>query len=196
MNLRLEHLKDKRVRQAMLHALDRKFVSDNLWFGFAKPATGPIASSSPFYTTQGVPQYPYDVARANAILDEAGYKRGAGNMRFKVALTFRRCSPRSPTAEYIKQALARVGIDVELRNIDLHVHPPGLQLGVRADPELLYLLPDPSLRAAALHQQQHQKGTPFANAAGYENRRGRRLRGRADRERRAKRKECSPASSA
>jgi peptide/nickel transport system substrate-binding protein len=155
-NLRLDHLKDKRVRQAMLHALDRKFVADNLWFGFAKPATGPIASSSPFYTTQGVPQYPYDVARANAILDEAGYKRGAGNMRFKVALTFPPVQPEIPrTAEYIKQALARVGIDVELRNIDLATFiRPGLQLGVRADPELPLPAARPDARRpAALHQQ-------------------------------------------
>src|SRR5258705_13797216 len=107
-NLRDEHLKDKRVRQAMLHALDRKFIADSIWFGFAKPATGPIVSSSPFYTTQGVPQYPYDVAKANAILDEAGLKRGAGNMRCPG-------SPSSPpwhpvgrgTGQYIKQALGR-----------------------------------------------------------------------------------------
>src|SRR5260370_16756395 len=100
-NLRDEHLKDKRVRQAMLHALDRKFIADNIWFGFAKPATGPIVSSSPFYTTQGVPQYPYDVAKANAILDEAGLKPAPATMPFKVGLTFPPVHPKAPrTPEY------------------------------------------------------------------------------------------------
>jgi peptide/nickel transport system substrate-binding protein len=171
-NLRDEHLKDKRVRQAMMHALDRKFIADNIWFGFAKPATGPIVSSSPFYTTQGVPQYPYDVAKANAILDEAGLKRGAGNMRFKVSLTFPPVQPEIPrTAEYIKQALGRAGIDVELRNIDIatfirQVYNWEFEL----TQNYLYLLPDPTLGVQRLYISANiKKGTPFANAAGYEN---------------------------
>jgi len=171
-NLREEHLKDKRVRQAMMHALDRKFIAENIWFGFAKPATGPLVSSSPFYTTQGVPQYPYDVNRANALLDEAGFKRGAGNMRFKISLTFPPVQPEIPrTAEYIKQALARVGIDVELRNIDIatfirQVYNWEFDL----TQNYLYLLPDPTLGVQRLYISSNiKKGTPFANAAGYEN---------------------------
>ena len=171
-NLRHEHLKDKRVRQAMMHALDRKFIAENIWFGFAKPATGPIASSSPFYTTQNVPQYPYDVARANKILDDAGLKRGASNMRFKTTLTFPPIQPEIPrTAEYIKQALARVGIDVELQNIDLatfirQVYNWEFDL----TQNYLYLLPDPTLGVQRLYISGNiKKGTPFANAAGYEN---------------------------
>jgi peptide/nickel transport system substrate-binding protein len=170
-NLRHEQLKDKHVRQAIMHALDRKFIADNIWFGFAKPATGPIMSSSPFYTTQGVPQYPYDVARANKILDDAGYKRGAGNMRFKVSLTFPPVQPEIPrTAEYIKQALGRVGIDVELRNIDIatfirQVYNWEFEL----TQNYLYLLPDPILGVQRLYVSSNiKKGTPFANAAGYE----------------------------
>ena len=171
-NLRDEHIKDKRVRHAMLHAIDRKFIADNIWFGFAKPATGPIASSSPFYTTQGVPQYPYDVTKANTILDEAGLKRGAGNMRFKVSLTFPPVQPEIPrTAEYIKQAFARIGIDVELKNIDLatfirQVYNWEFEL----TQNYLYLLPDPTLGVQRLYISSNiKKGTPFANAAGYEN---------------------------
>jgi peptide/nickel transport system substrate-binding protein len=171
-NLRHEQLKDKRVRQAMMHALDRKFIAENIWFGYGKPATGPIASSSPFYTTEGVPQYPHDVARANKILDDAGYKRGAGNMRFKVSLTFPPVQPEIPrTAEYIKQALGRVGIDVELRNIDLatfirQVYNWEFDL----TQNYLYLLPDPILGVQRLYISGNiKKGTPFANAAGYEN---------------------------
>jgi peptide/nickel transport system substrate-binding protein len=171
-NLRHEVLKDKRVRQAMLHALDRKFIADNIWFGYAKPATGPIASSSPFYTREGVPQYPHDVARANKILDDAGFKRGAGNMRFKVSLTFPPVQPEIPrTAEYIKQALGRVGIDVELQNIDLATFIRQVYAWDFAlTQNYLYLLPDPTLGVQRLYVSSNiKKGTPFANAAGYEN---------------------------
>ncbi|MGZ8994315.1 MAG: ABC transporter substrate-binding protein, partial [Burkholderiaceae bacterium] len=34
-----------KVRQAVAYAIDRKFVIDNIWFGFGKPATGPISSN-------------------------------------------------------------------------------------------------------------------------------------------------------
>ena len=171
-NLRQEQLKDKRVRHAMMHALDRKFIAESIWSGFGKAATGPIASSSPFYTTQGVPQYPYDVARANKILDDAGYKRGAGNMRFKVSLTFPPIQPEIPrTAEYIKQALSRVGIDVELRNIDLATFIRQVyNFEFDLTQNYLYLLPDPILGVQRLYISGNiKKGTPFANAAGYEN---------------------------
>lgn len=171
-NLRHEQLKDKRVRHAIMRALDRKFIVETIWFGFGKPATGPIASTSPFYTTQGVPQYPYDVARANKILDDAGYKRGPNNMRFKVSVTFPPIQPEiARTAEYIKQALGRIGIEVELRNIDLatfirQVYNYEFDL----TQNWLYLLPDPTLGVQRLYVSSNiKKGTPFANAAGYEN---------------------------
>ena len=34
-----------KVRQAINYAIDRKFVIDNVWFGFGKPAMGPISSN-------------------------------------------------------------------------------------------------------------------------------------------------------
>jgi peptide/nickel transport system substrate-binding protein len=171
-NVRHEYLKDKRVRHAMMHALDLKFIADNIWFGFGKPATGPIASSSPYYTTQGVPRYPYDVAKANTILDDAGYKRGAGNMRFRVSLSFPPLQPEiSRTAEYIKQAFARAGIDVDLRSIDLGTfirNVYGWDFDLTQN--YLYLLPDPTLGVERLYVSTNiKKGTPFANASGYEN---------------------------
>ena len=109
--------------------------------------------------------------------------------------------PESPrTAEYIKQALARVGIDVELRNIDLGSFiRAGLQLQLRADPELHVLLPDPTLGVQRLYMSGNiKKGMPFANAAGYENKEvDEAFDGRADRERsRPSARRCSPSSSA
>ncbi len=93
-------------------------------------------------------------------------------MRFKVSLTFPPVQPEIPrTAEYIKQALARVGIDVELRNIDLatfirQVYNWEFDL----TQNYLYLLPDPTLGVQRLYISSNiKKGTPFANAAGYEN---------------------------
>ena len=44
-NTRMKPFDDVKVRQAIAYAIDRKFVVDNIWFGFGKPATGPISSN-------------------------------------------------------------------------------------------------------------------------------------------------------
>src|SRR5437899_5505949 len=77
-----------KVRLAVAYAIDRKFIIDNIWFGFGKPATGPISSNfkaTGLYTAD-VRNYnvPNGVETANKLLDEAGYKRGADGTRFEI----------------------------------------------------------------------------------------------------------------
>src|SRR5688500_278961 len=43
-NTKVKPFDDPRVRQAVAYAIDRQFVIDNIWFGFGRPATGPIRS--------------------------------------------------------------------------------------------------------------------------------------------------------
>lgn len=124
LNCKMPPLDDKRVREAIAYAIDRNFITKNIWYGFGKPAVGPISSfvkGSGAFTDQGIRKF--DVKDrldiANRLLDEAGLKRGANGMRFKIVHDvapfgedWRRMG------EYLKQALARVGIDVELRTRD------------------------------------------------------------------------------
>lgn len=115
---------DKRVRLAVAYALDRQFITKNIWYGFGKPATGPISSvlkGAGAFTDQGILRFDgkdrLDVA--NKLLDEAGLKRGKNGVRVKI---FHDPAPFGEDwrrmGEYIKQALSRVGIEVELRNRD------------------------------------------------------------------------------
>jgi peptide/nickel transport system substrate-binding protein len=118
-NLRQKPLSDVRVRQAMSLALDRKKIVDIIWFGQGKPALGPFVAGNP-YLNKSIKPYAYDPKLANKLLDEAGYKRGANNMRFKVQQNF---LPYGESwvrlAEYIKQELGKVGIEVETQSLDL-----------------------------------------------------------------------------
>lgn len=170
-NHRQEQLKDKAVRQAIMHALDRKFIIDNIWFGYGKVATGPVTSASPFYTTEGVPQYAYDVAKANKLLDDAGYKRGANNMQFKLTSEFPTIQAEiARTAEYMKQALSRIGIDLELRASDLAtaIRRWYTDYDFNITQNWLYSLPDPSAGVQRLYYGPNiRKGVAFANASGY-----------------------------
>ena len=119
-NCRNKYLADVRVRQAIAHALDIPFFCENFLYGFGKPATGPIPSTSKaFFPATSKPPYPFDVARANALLDEAGFKRGAGGQRFGLRLLPTVAGEDVPLfATFIQQSLDAVGIKVEIIQLD------------------------------------------------------------------------------
>jgi peptide/nickel transport system substrate-binding protein len=115
-NTRHPQLQDKRVRQAISYAIDREFITKTLFSGLHKRATGPIGSASPFYSGE-VERYDLNLAKAAQLLDAAGLKPGANGIRTQLSLdAVPGVSDMRATAEYIKPALAKVGIDVQLRN--------------------------------------------------------------------------------
>lgn len=74
LNLRNPKLSDKRVRQALAYGLNRKLFIENQWEGFASICNTPISPVSWAYPdSDSLNNYDYDVAKANALLDEAGW---------------------------------------------------------------------------------------------------------------------------
>ncbi len=112
-----DKFKDKRVRQAIAYAIDRKFIVNALHSGFSKVATGPVVLGSPFGAPD-VNAYDVDLDKAKALLDEAGYKADADGVRFKVDLDFipAFAEMQKTVAEYLKPQLKKVGIIVSLRS--------------------------------------------------------------------------------
>jgi len=115
-NLTKKPLDDKRVRQAIAYAFDRKFVTDKLLLGRGRPATGPIHPDSPFYTAD-VEHYALDLDKANQLLDEAGLKRGADGTRFALTVDYipGPSVQQKGVAEYLRPQLKKVGIEVQVR---------------------------------------------------------------------------------
>ena len=118
-NFRNAQLADIRVRRAIAHALNVPFFIENFLGPFAKAGTGPIPSVSTDYYPADMPQYRFDAALANRLLDEAGHRRGAGGVRFNLRL-----HP-APWGEdialwstFIQQSLSQVGIRVEIVRLD------------------------------------------------------------------------------
>jgi len=64
---------DVRVRQALTHAIDRDAITRSILDGLAPVIHGPIQPLSWAYTDQ-VRRYPFDPARARALLEEAGWR--------------------------------------------------------------------------------------------------------------------------
>lgn len=119
-NLRRPELANLKVRQAIAHAIDRKGLIDTVWYGFGKPADSPIVSAVTRFHAPGLPQYDYDPAKAEQLLDAAGYPRQADGVRFRITLDHQPFNDTfANTDEYIRQNLKRVGIEATVRNQDL-----------------------------------------------------------------------------
>ncbi len=119
-NTRRKELSDVRVRRAIAHAIDVPFFIENFLYGQGKPATGPIPSSSPAFFPGGAAPYPFDKKRAEALLDEAGYKRAGGGTRFALKLVPINNGEDVPLlATFIQQSLAEVGIRIEIQQLDI-----------------------------------------------------------------------------
>lgn len=67
-----EIFKDKRVRQALSHLVDKQNLVDKVMLGLAKPVEGPIAFQRPEYN-ESLEPWRYSPARARELLAEAGW---------------------------------------------------------------------------------------------------------------------------
>ncbi len=119
-NLKDPIVKDRRVRQAFAHAIDRNGLVATVWRGVGRPAVGPIPSQLAPFFTDDVPRYEFNPKKAEALLDEAGYPRQAGGARFTINHVYSAGEAEFETAvQYIRQNLARVGIDLRPQTGDV-----------------------------------------------------------------------------
>jgi len=171
-NHRRKELANLKVRQAIAHAIDRDFVVKTIFLGYAKTSTGPVPRYDSQFYTDDVPSYPFDVAKANALLDEAGYERGKDGTRFTLKLLpAPYFNETKQFGDYLRQALAAVGIDARIVNNDSAAH----QKAVYTDHDFdLAIAPtvyrgDPAISTTILVEGGIPAGVPFSNQGGYAN---------------------------
>lgn len=84
MNMEKPQLSDVRVRKALTHLVDKKYLVEEVSSGLATPVNGPVSHLKKSYN-KNIPTLEFDIAKANALLDEAGWKDTDGdNIRDKV----------------------------------------------------------------------------------------------------------------
>jgi peptide/nickel transport system substrate-binding protein len=101
---------DRRVRLAATYAVDRQAINQAETLGFAKITESIIPTSFDFYWQP--PVYPYDPAKARALLAEAGYPKGfdAGDLWCDAAT--------SDFSEAVLNYLQAAGIRTKLRPLE------------------------------------------------------------------------------
>ncbi len=170
-NHRVGPLGDKRFRQAMMYALDRKFIVERIFFGVGRPAVGPVASSTKYFDLS-LKGYPYDPKRAEALLEEMGLKRGRDGIRATVKLLQ---SPYGGSwnrlAEYVKQAMGRLGVSIVLESTDAGAFAQRVSnWEFELTFNILLQFGDPALGIARSYISSNiQKGIMFSNTMGYSN---------------------------
>lgn len=167
-----KELSDVRVRRAIAHAIDRDFVVRTIFQGTAVASTGPVPKNDPGFYTADVPNTGFDRARANALLDEAGYARGADGVRFRLRLLPAPFFTETRQfGDYLRQALAAVGIDATVVANDTPAHLRAVYTDRAFD--LAVGSPvyrgDPAISTTILFQSGLPAGVPFANQYGYAN---------------------------
>jgi peptide/nickel transport system substrate-binding protein len=165
-------LKNTKVRQAIASALDREVIRKVIYYGYATPLASPIIPSSPYYDPAPTP-YPFNVERANALLDEAGYPRKADGTRFALTVDPLPIGDLpARTAAYVKSALARVGIAVTVRSQDLPAYLKRIYTDRDFDFSIngMSNLFDPVVGVARLYTTSNfRRGVPFTNGSHYSN---------------------------
>ena len=107
---------DVRVRRAIAHAIDRKLIVDALYSGFGTPI-GIVLTPANFGYVADIPVYPYDPAKAKALLKEAGAE--GAEIPFTTSPAY---DPRLVQA--LQQMLQEVGLKVSIQMSD---HPTFLK---------------------------------------------------------------------
>jgi peptide/nickel transport system substrate-binding protein len=122
MNNREEPFRDRRVRQALSHALDKKAILDKIYQGRGRFASGPISPLVGWAYTEALDTVRYDPALSGRLLDEAGWAKGPDGIRrksgqpLKVTLDADRGNPvREQTSVVARQYWRDVGVDVDIR---------------------------------------------------------------------------------
>jgi peptide/nickel transport system substrate-binding protein len=161
------------VRRALAHAIDRKFILDTVWMGFGRVATSPVHDGLAQAHTDDVPTYPYDLRKAEQLLDEAGLKRGADGKRFKLTIDFVPFGDQYPkVAQYVRQQFIQIGIDADVRSTDFAtwVRRIWTQRDWAINLSALTNASDPSIGVQRAYSSKNiVVGTPFTNGTHFRN---------------------------
>ncbi len=116
---------DPAVRQAVNLLIDRGSVQQYIYGRTGRASANTVNGPEKFVSK--ATKYEFNPAKAEKLLDDAGWKKGSDGIRAKGDVKLRFVfqtsinAPRQKTQQIIKQAAQKVGIDIELKSVTASV---------------------------------------------------------------------------
>lgn len=134
-------LLDAKVREALEYAIDRETIDKIVWLGFSTPGSTIVAPASGYHD-EAIKPLPYDTDKANQILDEKGYKKGADGIRivdgrrmaYEVIFPTEENGTGDRAFQIIQAGFKKIGVEITQRKMD-----PGAAAEAIQAPEAKYL---------------------------------------------------------
>jgi len=117
LNTRHPILKDRRVRQALNHAVNKEAIIRDILRGTAIVSRGPISPVYGPYYEENTARYPHDLEKARALLKDAGY---AGGFELGFLVPESGSGMQSPVemATVIQANLAQIGVRAKIQTME------------------------------------------------------------------------------
>lgn len=130
-----EILKEKEVRLALQYATDKEAISQGIFYGLEQPADTLFSSTVPYCDLELTP-YSYDVARAELLLENAGWKVGTDKIREKngkklaLDLLYNSDSVTEKSiAEYLQSAYLKLGVSLNIHGEEEQSYRDNMKTG-------------------------------------------------------------------
>lgn len=180
-NLDRPMLADLHVREAIVHAVDRKQILDLVQFGEGRVPSAPISSGIPWAHAEGLDIPKPDRAESQRLLDAAGWRRegdrrvarGVAGVADGTAFTMDVTLWTSfvPYGEVLRQQLREVGVDLTVKAVDPALFPARVFTSRDFDTFVVPYSngPDPEIGVRRLYHSSQIGPVPYTNGAGYRN---------------------------
>lgn len=130
LNMMRPQFQDLAVRQALYAAIDKTSIIDALYYGIPRPTETYMPQQSAYYN-DALPKHEFNIAAANKLLDDAGWKKGADGIREKggVKLSFTNSTTagnhlREQVQQFLQQSFKDIGVEMKISNL-----PPAVMWG-------------------------------------------------------------------
>jgi|TARA_B100000315_G_scaffold254068_1_gene294308 peptide/nickel transport system substrate-binding protein len=167
-NLDRENTSKLAVRQAIAYAVDRNRMVKQVLFGLGRVAGAPINRGISWAHSKGsLAQYDFNPAKAESLLDEAGFKKGNNGTRLNLDIVH--FSWFSKYIEVMKQDLASIGVNLISRPLDRSAAVSTIFGKRDFDLNLISYCngADPDIGVKRMYVSNNIGNIPFSNGAAY-----------------------------
>jgi peptide/nickel transport system substrate-binding protein len=175
LNTRRAPFDNVKVRQALFTAIDRDYIRKAVFQGLGTVMQSAINSHLAWAHNSDIDLsklYPYDPAKAAAMLDEAGLKPGADGVRFEVRLVYDSTdAAKARQAEVLQSMWGKIGVKLVFAGGTRNVILPQVYTDWNFDATLQAYSTggDPALGVSRIYVTSAIRKAPFVNCSGYSN---------------------------